>query len=146
MSGGQGSGLRMNEAEISRIVGGRSHWQDLQAAIQKWSTNPATANSITEDQRGQIRALADTVGNKLSQQLQTINEARNGLAGTNDPMQHRQILNQAQQKLAALNTPAQRGTGNAPGTVKLQAPDGSVRYVPPDQVDHYVSLGAKQVQ
>lgn len=31
------------------------------------------------------------------------------------------------------------------GLVQLQAPDGSTRGVPPSQVDHFVSLGAKRV-
>jgi hypothetical protein len=33
IAGGQGSGLRMNEAEIARSVGGRSHLEDLKAAL-----------------------------------------------------------------------------------------------------------------
>lgn len=36
------------------------------------------------------------------------------------------------------------GTGG--GTVRMQAPDGSTKDVPPDQVQHYLSKGAKVVQ
>ncbi len=35
MAGGQGSGLRMNEAEIPRVVGGRSNFESLKAALNK---------------------------------------------------------------------------------------------------------------
>ena len=47
MAGGQGSGLRMNEAEISRIVGGRSKWESLKASMNQWSLDPSKALSIT---------------------------------------------------------------------------------------------------
>ena len=106
MAGGQGSGLRMNEAEISRIVGGRSQWENLKAAAQKWSTNPATANSITADQRQQIHALVTAVSGKLAQKQQILNDSRQGLINATDPTQHRQILANTQQRLANVDQSA----------------------------------------
>src|ERR1051326_230465 len=53
MAGGAGSGLRMNEAEISRVVGGRSNLESLKAALNKWSLNPSQALSNTAAQRSE---------------------------------------------------------------------------------------------
>jgi hypothetical protein len=57
MAGGQGSGLRMNEAEISRVIGGRTNLESIKAALNKWQTDPSKGLSITPAQRQQIRAL-----------------------------------------------------------------------------------------
>src|SRR5206468_8059601 len=57
MAGGQGSGLRMNEAEISRIIGGKSKWEQLRGRLQEWSTDPTKASNITPEQVRQIRGL-----------------------------------------------------------------------------------------
>lgn len=99
MAGGQGSGLRMNEAEISRIVGGRSHWENLKASAQKWSLDPSTANSITADQRAQVRALVQTVDHKLQAKQSIVNDAANRLVSLENPTEQHQVLAQTRQKL-----------------------------------------------
>ena len=109
MAGGQGSGLRMTDTEINRIVGGRSHWENLQAAINQWSLDPSKANSITEEQRKEIRALATAVQSKLSAKQKILSDADQGLLGTDDPKAHRQIVADAHQKLDAIDS------GGAPG-------------------------------
>ena len=53
-SGGVGSGLRMNEAEISRVVGGRSVWDSLIAAINKVREGEGT---FSDEQRSQMRKI-----------------------------------------------------------------------------------------
>lgn len=112
MAGGAGSGLRMNEAEIARIVGGRSKWQSLQAAINQWNLNPEKANSITPDQRQQIRALVSEVNTKLTTKQSAIQEARQGLISTDDPQKHREIVSRAQQAMTAVDQGASK---QAPG-------------------------------
>ena len=112
MSGGAGSGLRMNESEISRIVGGRSKWQDLQAAAQKWSTNPATANSITADQRTQIHALVSAVGAKVAAKQQILSDSENQLQGATDVNSHRRILADTTNKLGAIDGGNSSGGAN----------------------------------
>jgi hypothetical protein len=112
MSGGAGSGLRMNEAEISRIVGGRSQWQTLQAAAQKWSTNPATANSITQDQRSQIHALVSAVGAKVAAKQQILSDSENQLQGATDVNSHRKILADTTNKLGAIDGGNSSGGAN----------------------------------
>lgn len=103
MAGGQGSGLRMNEAEISRIVGGRSNWQSLQAAMNKWSVDPAAANSITPAQREQIHALVNTVNAKLTAKQNIINDAANQMVDVSDATQQHRILAETRQKLQAID-------------------------------------------
>jgi hypothetical protein len=124
MAGGQGSGLRMNEAEISRIVGGRSNWETLKAAINKWSLDPSKANSITPAQRQQIRSLVGVVANKLQAKRQILDDARQNLINSTSPDDHRRIMFDTRQKLTAIDSQA----GNAPGNGSKDfgpAPQGS---------------------
>lgn len=118
MAGGAGSGLRMNEAEIARIVGGRSNWETLKASINKWQLDPKEARSITPSQQKQIRDLVQTVSDKANAKQAAIDEAHQSLIGTNDPAQHRQIVNTARQKFAATDRPPQSPPhGNMPQSV-----------------------------
>jgi hypothetical protein len=103
MAGGQGSGLRMNEAEIARIVGGRSNWESLQAAANKWRLDPSTANSITPAQRQQIRALVSTVQQRLSAKQSALDEAHEALINATDPVGHRRVVAAARSKMTAVD-------------------------------------------
>lgn len=118
MAGGQGSGIRMNEAEIARIVGGRSQWESLKAAMQKWNTDPNAARSITPDQDKQIRDLINTVGQKLAAKRQVLDEARNSLLDTDDVKEQRRITADARGKLDAIDSGEHKeraaGEGKAP--------------------------------
>jgi hypothetical protein len=103
MAGGQGSGLRMNEAEISRIVGGRSNWQSLQAAANKWRLDPSKANSITLEQRTQIRALVTEVQRKLQAKQAILDSAGEHLISSDDPQEHRRIIARTKQQLSGID-------------------------------------------
>jgi hypothetical protein len=129
MSGGAGSGLRMNEAEIARIVGGRSKWQDLQAAAQKWSTNPASANSITQDQRTQIHALVSAVGAKVAAKQQILSDSENQLQGATDVNSHRKILADTTNKLGAIDG----GSGGANNSPSQQSGSKAAKWGVPIQ-------------
>jgi hypothetical protein len=116
MAGGQGSGLRMNEAEIARVVGGRSNWESLKANINKWQLDPSKANSITADQRQQIRALVKTVSDKLNSKQEILNQAAGDLVNSDDPKEHRGIVQKARLGLNSIDegNQAAQGGGNAP--------------------------------
>jgi hypothetical protein len=103
MAGGQGSGLRMNEAEISRIVGGRTAWESIKAAANKWQTDPRKGLSITPAQRGQIRALMQAVYGKLQQKQNILDQAQQDLINTDDPTQHRRIVARARQQMTTID-------------------------------------------
>jgi hypothetical protein len=81
-AGGQGSGLRMNEAEISRIVGGRSVWDALVAHAHKVMEGSAT---FDDTQRGQLRQIASYIAERSAATSTVLDQAReNMLAGQND--------------------------------------------------------------
>ena len=116
MAGGAGSGLRMNEAEISRIVGGRSKWETLKADINQWALDPKKANSITPEQRQQVRALTKTVQDKLNAKQRIIDDARNSLIGANDPTEHRRIVAESKKKLDAIDGGGSESGGGGAAT------------------------------
>lgn len=92
IAGGQGSGLRMSEAEIYRVVHGRSKWENLKAAVAQWRLDPRKANSITDEQRQEIHDLVAAVSQHLSERAQLVTDAQQALADTTDPEKHRQIF------------------------------------------------------
>ena len=57
-SGGVGSGLRMNEAEISRVVGGRSIWDALIAAANKVREGEGT---FSDEQRAEMHKIGEYI-------------------------------------------------------------------------------------
>lgn len=132
MAGGMGSGLRMNEAEIARIVGGRSKWEDLKAAIQKWSTDPEAARSITPDQQSQIHRLVETVYTKLQQKQRALDSARDALLDSDDPKDHRRIVTDAHKAM----------TGVDEGTSGPQHfTEGKDEWdIPPEQLERFKQL------
>lgn len=103
MAGGSGSGVRMSEAEISRIMGGRSHWEALRAAAQAWNPNNAEANKITPDQRKQIRSLANALNQKINAKRELVTKARRKLTESSDISGHRKSGLELKERLAAID-------------------------------------------
>lgn len=97
MAGGSGSGLRMTKAELENVVGGRSKWASIEAALQKWV--PGQALSITDSQRAEIQKLLATMGGRIAAKASAIEEARNGLIDAPDITSHRRILADLDKKL-----------------------------------------------
>jgi hypothetical protein len=87
--------------------------------VNQWSTDPKSANSITPDQRAQIRALVSTVGQKVAAKQGILSQAGDGLLDAPDVQTHRKILADTQNKLDAVDS-------GASASVQVQAPDGSV--------------------
>jgi hypothetical protein len=116
MAGGQGSGIRMNEAEINRIVGGRSKWESLKASINKWKLDPAAAVSITDAQRTQIQALMSAVNEKIMQKRQLLEQARTDLLNAQTPEEHRRILANVRSQVLNVDVGQQLGKPGAPPT------------------------------
>lgn len=127
MTGGQGTGMRMNEAEIARLVGGRSHWETLKADINKWSLNPAKANSITPEQRKEIRSLMTVVGGRLQKQLSVLDDSNDKLTNATTPEEHRKVVDETQSRLSRA----------AAGKVKVQLPGHPAADIPETQVDQF---------
>ena len=115
----------MNEAEIARIIGGRSNWEKLKAAVNKWSLNPAEARSITPDQQAQIRSLVKTVGDKLRAKQSILVEANRRLAESDDPMEHRSIIADVDKRMSGIDQGgSQAETRIVNGTTYEKGADG----------------------
>jgi hypothetical protein len=100
MAGGSGSGLRMNEAEISRVLGGRTNLEGVKAALNKWQLDPSKGLSITDAQRSQIQALIGDMHDRISKKAAALDEARTALYNTDDPTKHREIMANLKRTLA----------------------------------------------
>lgn len=92
MAGGQGSGLRMNEAEISRIVGGRTAFEGLKSTLQKFVNSPNEPFLITDAQRSQIYSLLDSVHQRAQQNQDAIIDAQQRLSTAETPQEHKKIF------------------------------------------------------
>lgn len=103
MAGGQGSGLRMNEAEISRIVGGRTKWEDLKAALNKFALDPKQGLSVTDEQRTEMRDLVKAIATRVTSKLNSINKAAQDLIDANDVETHRRIIADVRQEIDRVN-------------------------------------------
>lgn len=101
-AGGAGSGLRMNEAEINRVLGGRTTWEALKASANKYATDPQHPQ-IPVAQR---QAMADIL--KAAQQKGTVKNsvlewADGALVNTDDVKEQRQIVATARKLLNAVD-------------------------------------------
>lgn len=106
MAGGAGSGLRMNEAEISRIIGGRSNFEGLKAAVNKWQLDPSKALSVTPAQRQQIRDLMGAVQKRTDAKLSLVNQASQALIDAPDVDTQRRIIADTRKKLDEVGSAA----------------------------------------
>ena len=109
MAGGAGSGLRMNEAEISRIVGGRNVWNDLKAKVMSFNPNSSTPFSFTTTQREQARKLLGEVTSRLNEKEDLLNTAQEAVAVSQNPLEHRQTVANLQKNLTDID---QRSTAD----------------------------------
>jgi hypothetical protein len=101
---GQGSGIRINKDNIERTATARSHWQDIQAWAQKFSTDPKNAGSLTPDQLGQMDRILSLVEEKQSERSAAFDEARKTLnEGYSDTAKHRSSWETLQGKLRGIN-------------------------------------------
>lgn len=110
MAGGQGSGFRMNEAEIARAVGGAVKLTQLKTYMNKWSTDP-NHPAIPDEQRQQIENLIGVVKDKLQQKSQLIDNGRNQLMQTDNPSDHLRIYTNTRKSLSGVDTGEQQNTG-----------------------------------
>jgi hypothetical protein len=110
MVGGQGSGLRMNDAEISRLIGGATKWTELKTALNKWSLDPTHA-TFTDEQRGQMNTILQAGKAKLVAKQKIIEDAEGNLLNADDPKEHRKIIQDARKKLDDIDRGGASGSG-----------------------------------
>jgi hypothetical protein len=98
---GAGTGFRMTQSEINQVVGGRSKWESLSAALNKWSSDPTKALSITDEQRTELRALAKKIRDKSYDMVQKVTKARHAIDDAKTPSEIEKIQSKLQDELNA---------------------------------------------
>ncbi|MGA2160534.1 MAG: hypothetical protein ABSG90_15130, partial [Dehalococcoidia bacterium] len=115
-AGGQGSGLRMNEAEISRIVGGRSIWDAIVSHANKIRESGGT---FDDTQRGQLREIASYIAERSAATSSILDKAReNMLSGQDDETAVRKAYSDGNRVASAIQR-----QGIVPAGGKLKAGD-----------------------
>jgi hypothetical protein len=128
---GAGSGVRITQSELNMIGKARGIGGDVQAFVQKLSSG----KKLTPDQQKQLTDLLDDVHDRVIYKQGIAQEA---LDKINSGASRNEII--AADKDARKLLADYEG-----GTVKMKAPDGSVKQVPSTQAAHFKSLGAIQV-
>lgn len=113
MAGGAGSGLRMNEAEIARIIGGRNQWESLKARLNAWQADPSKPFAVTPEQRTQMRTLVAAIADRGQRRLKLIDDARVALSDAPDVAEHRRIADAVRKALNADTMGDESGSGGA---------------------------------
>ena len=138
-AGGAGSGLRMNEAEISRIVGGRNQWQSLLAKAQAWQLDPSKGFALTPSQRVQVGQLIDVMNQRLELKRQVMDTATQALADPSATVDdHRRILSDAHIQLDKIDSLTD--VAAAKPTAKPSA--GTAKITPPANDQHQQFLNS----
>jgi hypothetical protein len=102
VAGGQGSGLRMNQAELERIAGGATKWTQLQTELNKWSTDPAHA-TFTDEQRNQMRQIVGAIQQKVSTKQGILEYSEQRLIDAADRKEQRQVVADTRKLLDAVD-------------------------------------------
>ena len=100
MAGGAGSGIRINEAEIKRVLGARSTMQSISAALMKVQSG----QTVTPEVRRQMSELVKLVKGKVDRKVNIVDEARQALAKADSIENQRQIFADMAQKLDDVDT------------------------------------------
>jgi hypothetical protein len=116
MAGGMGTGLRMTEAEIARVIGGRTAWESLKAKIGAYQLDPSKGFALTPEQRRQVNTLVGEVARRNQSKLDALDEAGDQLVAADSVDQHRRIVATVRKKLTTIDS----GTGNTSGSGSLR--------------------------
>ena len=131
MAGGQGSGLRMNEAEIARIIGGRTQWEQLKAKLNKYQLDPSKGLSITDSQRQQVRSLVSKIRERVIAKQSILDAAQEQLIAAPDQVSHRRILADTRKKLSAIDA------GKPEDNTQTFTENGKTYNIPANMVDEF---------
>lgn len=101
-AGGAGSGLRMNEAEINRVLAGRTTWEAIQAAANKYRLDPQHAQ-IPVEQRQAMKDILDAAMQKGTLKSSVISWADQQLINNDDVKAQRTAVATARQLLTAID-------------------------------------------
>lgn len=109
---GQGTGVRVTQAEISQVLHGRSTLQDLDAIWQKLTTG----KSVTDDQRAQVNAVLGLIQSKVNQRVAILEQAQDRIDAATTVDEQRAAMRDAQKQLDELNKGGVSNSGSSGGT------------------------------
>lgn len=124
MAGGSGSGLRINEAEINRVQGGRPMVAQIESKLRRWmGTDQKSAIDFGPEERKAINDLLGIVGNKLKQKQEALTNASAIVSGedTND-QQRRKALADLDSRLRDIDSGKVQGSALGETLDKLFGP------------------------
>jgi hypothetical protein len=124
--GGPGSGLRMNNAQLDRELGGAGKWVALQGRLQQWSLDPASASRIPDVQRKEIESIVNALDARVQEKLGVINKSRESLIGAPDVETHRRTVLKTNQDLQTIDNKA--GQTKAKTYTQVDIDDAAKQY------------------
>ena len=133
---GAGTGVRITQPEITRILGARG-WG---GTIEAWLSKAVGNGDLSTQQKLEIARVLDEVRATVEKKQAIANDTLDKMRGARS---REEII--AADK-AARASMAGGGQAQGGGTVNMKAPDGTVRPVPSDQVQHYQQMGATVVK
>lgn len=100
MAAGAGSGIRINESEIQRVLGARSTIENVRAMLMKVQSG----ETVTPEVRKQMNQLVALVKSKIDRKVEIVNKARQALAKSDSIASQRQIFADMNEKLGNIDT------------------------------------------
>lgn len=92
MAGGLGSGLRMTDTEINRIINGRTPWETLKVKLAQWGAIDEKARQLSPEQIAVVKDLITEVTKRNQDRINTIQEAKYALNTAQSLDEQRMIL------------------------------------------------------
>lgn len=102
-AGGVGSGLRITNAEINAVKGGRTVWESIRSKVKAFQLNPDKPIQYNPAEREQIRQLMKLSTDKLAAKNTMIQDARSDLLISDKPADHMKVLNDTAKKIAEVD-------------------------------------------
>lgn len=105
MIGGAGSNVRITQAEINSVPGGRTAFENLKSQVARITNNPDKGFAFTDVQRKQIHQLVAAMATRTVAKQDALTSAYNELAAnsTENPTVHRNLLAGTKAKLADID-------------------------------------------
>ena len=133
---GAGTGVRITQPEITRILGARG-WG---GTIEAWLSKAVGNGDLSTQQKQEIARVLDEVRTTVAKKQGIANDTLDKMRGART---REEIIAADKAARAAMAGGGQEQGG---GMVNMKAPDGTVRPVPTDQVQHYQQMGATVVK
>lgn len=113
-AGGVGSGLRITNAEINAVKGGRTVWESIRSKVKAFQLNPDKPIQYNPAEREQIRQLMKLSTDKLAAKNTMIQDARSDLLISDKPADHMKVFNETAKKISDVDMKGLSDNGLTP--------------------------------